>query len=193
MTHIHLIGICGHPLHGKTTVQNMIERAFEAHSIDTGDFLRQKAVELFKLSWEDVSTQEGKLRVLGIDPQGNDVTVRKLLGDLGKLYEARFGRDYVTQVAIEKADAIGQAYPGTIVTLGGVRMTQGQAVQKAGGFMIEVVDPRKPRSPHDFDQYDPRFIDAHILNDGTLDNLRANVVRIVNSLVNPPMVQSASR
>ena len=88
-----IIGICGYPTHGKSTAQRFLE-ILGVEARDDAEILRSRVMEEFGLSYEDVTTQEGKLKVVsGIGYK--QMTVRQLLGDYGQIYGERpFGPNY---------------------------------------------------------------------------------------------------
>lgn len=161
-----IIGICGFPTHGKSTAQRFLE-ILGVEARDDGDILRTKVAEQFNLTWGDVSTQEGKLKVItGLD--GQPTTIRKLLGEYGNVLEARYGENYIAEEAIRKLiserSAASSVQPASF---GSIRKSQPSAYKAAGGFIIEVLDPRKPVSPlHNFDEFDRDDVDVIIFNDG---------------------------
>lgn len=173
MTLPRYIAICGQPGHGKSTVQKILCDHFGVCPIDDGAPLRQAGMMLFDLTWEQVSTQHGKLQ--WVEVAGVTVQVRDLLGWLGKCMEARFGTGFMPWRAMEAADEQARIGSNTRFSFGSVRRDQGRFYQARGGVVIEVVDPRKPESPYDFDQYDRDLVDVVITNDGTLLDLEDKV------------------
>lgn len=180
-----IIGICGFPCHGKSTAQEfLVHLGVEAR--DDGDILRKKVAEEFGLTWEDVTTQEGKLKVVpGIN--GEPTTVRKLLGDYGKVLERTFGQNYIAQQAIEAlVKDRAQTNSTQAASFGSIRMNQPAAYKAAGGFVIEILDPRKPTSPlHDFDEFDRDYVDVTVINDGDVKDLNWCVFQAVVKYLQP--------
>lgn len=166
---VKIIGICGYPKHGKSTAQGFLER-FGVRAIDDSLPLRLLTMERYGLSLEDVTTQEGKAKLVARRDYGDIVQVRQAIGDLGKEYEYEHGPNYWIERAIEAIDG------DSPVSFGSVRMSQGHAIRAAGGMVIEIFDPRRPTSPHDFDQYDRDAVDARILNNWNLDALETRIV-----------------
>ncbi|WP_375292243.1 hypothetical protein [Sphingomonas melonis] len=166
---VKIIGICGHPQHGKSTAQRFLE-PFGVQAVDDSEPLRRLTMERYGLTWDDVSTQEGKAKLVSRPDYGDTVTVRQALGDLGKEYETEHGPNYWME------RAIASFAPGSLVSFGSVRMGQAHAIRAAGGFVIALLDPRRPNSTHDFDQYDPDGVDRWVLNDATLWDLERRVV-----------------
>lgn len=165
-----IIGICGFPTHGKTTVQGFLE-LIGVEARDDGDILRKKVAEEFDLSWEDVSTQEGKAKkIIGLD--GQPTTIRKLLGDYGKVLEAKHGINYIAKEAIRVLSEERKASKSIqAASFGSIRMNQPAAYKEAGGFIIEVLNPNGPLPVYDFDHFDRDYVDVQIINDGNLSDL----------------------
>jgi hypothetical protein len=168
----NLIGFVGQPGHGKSTAIRVAQRLFGAVAFDTGAPLRRGCMDRYGLSWNDVFTQEGKLRMVRRPERGDVVTVRQALGDFGKEIEATSpDKNIWTTIAVD--DALQTLFP--LIVFDSVRMGQGEVIQRAGGFVIEIVDPRKPSSSHDFDQYDPRFVNCRVTNNGSIEKFEQDV------------------
>lgn len=167
-----LIGVVGHPTHGKSTALRIIQKLTGAVIFDTGEPLRRACMELYGLTWEDVSTQEGKARMCYRPEFGDTVTVRQALGDYGKILERQSpDKNIWTTIAVDQA--METLFP--VLAFDSVRMGQGEVIQKRGGVVIAIEDPRKPKSPHDFDQFDRRFVDIFISNASTLARFERSI------------------
>ena len=170
----HLIGICGHPKSGKSEVQRILAEEFGVIPVDDGHVLREFAHKYLGLSWEDVSTQAGKERhteILGKNWQNRDI-----LGTLGKQLEAMFGEHIMPFIATQQCD------PDGYYSFGSVRKTQGHFYNQLGGVVIEVIRPGALPSGYDFDWYDQSAVKRSIINDGSLEDLRNEVIRTMESL-----------
>jgi hypothetical protein len=182
-----IIGLVGFPTHGKSTAQRFLE-LLGVESRDDGDILRTKVAEEFGLTWEDVSTQAGKLKTVpGIN--GEPTTIRKLLGDYGKVLEATHGENIIADLAIQKllAERAGDMTPASF---GSVRKSQPQAYKAAGGFIIEILDPRKPVGPlYDFDEFDRDDVDVIVVNDGDESDLAWRLFNAVEGYLRPSFEQ----
>lgn len=171
-----IIGVVGHPTHGKSTALRVIQKMTGAVIFDTGAPLRHACMERYELSWDDVSTEAGKLKMVRRPELGDEVTIRQALGDYGKLREAEGNdRNIWTTIAVE--EALETLFP--VLAFDSVRMGQGEVIQRAGGVVLEIRDPTKPLSPHSFDQYDPRFIDYTVWNGSTLEAFAHSVADVV--------------
>lgn len=165
-----IIALCGHPKHGKSTAQGFLE-GVGFRSMDDGRPIRLEGMRRFGLTWEQVSTQNGKLEKCFAF--GREMEVREALGLIGKEHESN--PLHWAEIALETLRVEGNDEP---VSFGSVRRTQGLAYKKVGGIVVEIVDPRKPESPYDFDQYDRSIVDFTVVNDGTLDDLRKTIETI---------------
>ena len=162
-----LIGICGAPTHGKSTVQKFLEDEYGLLPVDDGKDIRLLAMERHGLTWDDVSTQKGKLKEITV--AGRVQTVREVLGNIGNEFERQDPNYWINLT-------LSQLMPHqTRVSFGSVRRRQGDSIKRAGGLIIEVRDPRKPDSPHEFDSFDRTLVDRLIINDGSVDDLRQKV------------------
>jgi len=180
-----IIGICGYPGHGKSTAQSFLT-TLGVEARDDADILRRRVMAEYNLTYEDVSTQAGKLRVVpGIN--GEMMTVRQLLGDYGQIYgEEPHGPNYWVEQAIEKLREDRVEHP---VSFGSLRRSQPHAVKAVGGFVIAIQDPRKPMSEHYFDEYDYDPIDVTIINDGTVEDLNWLIFQSVVDYLEPSVAQ----
>lgn len=168
-----IIAICGMPRHGKSTVQEFLHQDLGVVPMDDGLPIRREGMSRFGLTWEQVSTQEGKLETCLAF--GREMEVREALGLIGKEWEER-DMQYVPSLALE---ILRQEGTGAPVSYGSVRRNQAQTYMSAAGLVIEVYDPRKPVSSYDFDYFDPRHVHMTIVNDGTLDDLRRRSTVVV--------------
>jgi hypothetical protein len=176
-----IIGLCGYPCHGKSTAQGFLS-VLGVEARDDAEMLRRRVMEEFDLTYEDVTTQEGKLRVVrGIN--GEMMTVRKLLGDYGQLYgEIPHGPNYWIDQAIDQLRTQGVTHP---VSFGSLRRSQASSVKQAGGFVIAIQDPRKPMSEHHFDEYDYDHVDVMIFNSGSVEDLYFMILTSVAGYLKP--------
>jgi hypothetical protein len=180
-----IIGICGYPGHGKSTAQGFLSH-LGVEARDDADILRKRVMKEYGLTEHDVTTQEGKLRVVpGIN--GEMMTVRKLLGDYGQIYgEGLYGPNYWVEQAIDRLLIEKITHP---VSFGSLRRSQGQAVKDVGGFVIAIHDPRKPISEYHFDEYDYDPVDVMIFNTGTLEDLNWMIFQSVHEYLEPSVAQ----
>lgn len=170
----HLIGLCGHPKSGKSEVQNILAEEYGVIPVDDGYVLRKFCVEHLGMTWDDVQTQEGKAnytRILGKDWQNRDI-----LGTLGQHLEDMFGEHIIPMIAVNACDLEG------FYSFGSVRKTQGHFYNQRGGTVIEVIRPGALPSGFAFDKYDQSAVKRSILNEGSLEDLRAEVIRTMESL-----------
>jgi predicted ATPase len=160
-----MIGINGFPTHGKSTAQRFLS-LLGVEARDDARSLREGAMKEFGLTYEQVTTQEGKLQL--VEAFGRTMTVRQVLGDYGQIFERRYGPNYWIAIEIERLRAERVKRP---VSFGSLRRSQASVIKENGGFVIEVLDPRKPISKHAFDEYDRDYVDVQIINDGSLLDL----------------------
>ena len=154
------IALCGAPLAGKSTVAGILSDIFGYQIIDDKAPLRAAAMELYGLTYDQVSTQSGKSQIISVG--GREMTIRKALGELAKFHERAYGNDFFAIQAIEKARAIDPDGKKTFV-FPSVRMRQGWAYKSAGGVVVEVKNPATSIA-YDFDDYDQAAVDGVIEN-----------------------------
>lgn len=164
-----MIGLCGHPGHGKSTVQSIL-KTMGVEPIDDSIALRNLAMDRWNLTKHQVTAQEGKSQI--IEAYGERMTVRKAMGLLGKEFEQE-NPNYWIDLAI---DGLETTRP---VSFGSVRMNQGLSIKKHGGVVVEVRNLWRAPSGHDFDQYNREIVDLVIDNSGDLENLRSLVELLI--------------
>jgi hypothetical protein len=169
-----MIGICGFPTHGKSTAQRFLE-LLGVEPRDDAEELRRRACRRFGLTWEQVTTQAGKLEM--VEAYGTTMTVRQVLGDFGQEYERSFGPNYWVELAVETLRAERATTP---VSFGSLRRSQPSVIKQNGGFVIEILDPRKPTSKHLFDEFDRDDVDFQVLNDSSQLDLGTRVLIAVS-------------
>jgi hypothetical protein len=163
-----LVGLCGYPKVGKSTVQQTLKEQFGLLPVDDGRPLRDIAKLLFGLTEEQVTTQEGKASYVTI----GDKTwqVRDILGTLGDILEQTFGQQVIPQCCIRKAledweqsSKDGDSFH-TGYSFGSVRKIQGKSYLEAGGEVVEVTRDGAGPSGYAFDEYDKSYVTKTIHN-----------------------------
>lgn len=180
-----MIGICGFPTHGKSTAQRFLE-LLGVEPRDDAEELRRRACRRFGLTWEQVTTQEGKLQM--VEAYGTRMTVRQVLGDFGQEYERAFGPNYWVETAVESLRAERATTP---VSFGSLRRSQPSVVKSHGGFILAINDPRKGSTGHAFDEYDYDDVDCMVFNDGSLLDLGTRVLVAVSEYLTITPQQAA--
>lgn len=176
------IALCGHPTSGKSTAQTILQEKFDYEPIDDGFPLREFAVNNLGLSWDDVKTQEGKLRRTEI--LGRDWQNREILGEFGNKLEEMFGENIMPFMSMART------VPGVNYSFGSVRRDQGKFVQANGGIVIEIVNPLATPSKFEFDSYDASIVNYQVINDGqargmslkdSMEDLTIEIICAVNA------------
>lgn len=152
------IALCGYPNSGKSTVQQILSEQYGVQPVDDGAFLRQAAMDWFKLTHSDTHTQEGKAKYTDIC--GKAWQNRDVLGTLGNILESTFGDQVVPLITLNGLEV----REGTIYSFGSVRKNQGLTYKAAGGIIVEIVRPGF-EARYDFDEYDRSLVDFTINND----------------------------
>ena len=168
------IGLCGNPKSGKTTIADMLAEEMGGVVIDDGLILRKAVPILFGIPEDEPFTQEGKAKVY--DVCGRQETVRQMLGELGNWLEGRYSELFMPIRAMQIAK---EEYPDKDVFIyPSVRKFQGKAYKDAGGVIVEIENPKAPKSPNAFDVWDDSVVDFWFTNDPTimsLEGLRIDV------------------
>lgn len=152
------IALCGAPESGKSTVQKYLQTEFGVVPVDDGYPCREIAVRHFGLGWNDVNTQEGKLRTVEL-PGGRSMEVRRLLGSIGNKLEEIAGDTFIPESAIQRVRHVD----ASAFSFGSVRRDQGWVYKQHGGIVVEIVRPGYGiKNP--FDWYDPSAVDITIKN-----------------------------
>lgn len=179
-----IIAICGSPGHGKSTVQNFLSDC-GIKAMDDGLPIRLDGMKRFGVTWEQVSTQPGKLTMC--EAFGETMEVRDMLGRIGLEHEDE-DPNYWAEKALGLLRDQGDGSP---VSFGSVRRTQGASYARRGGLVLEVLDPRKGESKYAFDAYDKSLVGATILNVGDLLDLEiATYKAVLGWFANNPGVGS---
>lgn len=169
-----LIALCGWPGSGKTEVQKFLTKDFGVVPIDDGGPLRHIAMDHFGLSHDDCYTQEGKTRFTDIN--GASWENRKILGEIGKALESKFG-EFIMPWMATRALAPGMAY-----SFGSCRRTNGFFYKGQGGIVLEVTG-RGEDTGNDFDRWAPEAVTHRIDNSGSLEELRYRVHHLFGPLL----------
>lgn len=165
----NLIALCGLPGSGKSEIQKILDKKFGYVPFDDGHILRQHCCELFDMSLEDVTTQDGKAGFTEI--QGKEWQRRKAVGEYGNALEEIFGDLTVPNWAIRSAlrdwpsRRLESERPLRGYSFGSVRRSQGRAYLAAGGIVIEVVRPGVKHTGNAWDSYDKDLVSFTYLND----------------------------
>lgn len=170
-----LVALCARPKSGKSTIQKFLEEDFGILPIDDGEVLRRHVMELFDLSLEDVTTQQGKENHTLI--QGVDWENRKVIGEYGAILEERFGELTVPNWALRQADKLWKEQQENKrnprgFSFGSVRRNQGKAYNARGALVIEITRPGIAPTGNIWDEYEPGWITHRFANDGSLETLR---------------------
>jgi tRNA uridine 5-carbamoylmethylation protein Kti12 len=169
-----LIALCGAPKAGKTTLAEFLERRYNAHLVDDGEVLRRAAMALYGLSWDDVTTQEGKAK--RIELCGRTFDHRQLLGQLGNLLESHYGEQIIPELTLRalqrRFHADTELWDHPFFVFPSVRKTQGLTYRERRGVVIEV---RRPGHVpvNDFDHYDTSLVNYTLDNAGDLRHFEA--------------------
>ena len=159
------MAINGRPGVGKSAVQKVLEAQFNIRAVDDGQVIRQHCMELFDLTEEDVTTQDGKRRKIEIE--GAEWEVRKVLGEYGADLERTFGSMTVPNVAIRKVRREIEEQTVDIgapigYSFGSCRRDQARAYIDAGDWadvvILEITRPGIELSGNDFDLYDQSLV-----------------------------------
>jgi hypothetical protein len=174
-----MIALMGKPKAGKDEVAKIIAEYFGGQRVDDGLILRLAAPALFAgVDLRDCFTQAGKSKLVDVCGKPNEV--RKLLGDLGQLLEDHFGEFFVAEQTLKR---LSTSTAAPILVFPSVRKNQGHFYRSRGAVVIEV-DRDVPESPYAFDKFDSTARHDVISNNGTLDDLKMEVARVMSRHLN---------
>ncbi|KAA5604412.1 hypothetical protein F1188_16255 [Roseospira marina] len=154
----------GHPLAGKTTAATLFAQLRTPSTlIDDAAPLREIAMRNFGLTWQQVSTAEGKAQ--SVEVAGATMTVRQILGRLGKSLENELGEFILPWMATHRL-------PDDVAALiASARRRNGAYYRQRGGIVIQIDNPLAGPSGNDFDLWDRTEVDFVVLNDGLAGGL----------------------
>lgn len=179
-----IIALNGIPGSGKTAVQSVLEKRFKIKPIDDGWLIRRHCMDLFGLTEDDVTSQEGKKRHTVI--QGVTWQNRKVLGEYGAILEEKFGALTMPLAALNRCEQSWpehqSAWDG--YSFGSVRRGQAEAYAGHGGIVIEIVRPGVEHSGNIWDTYDQRWVNYTFINDSnSLETLEMEFVAFFTSIL----------
>lgn len=152
-----LVALCGNPKSGKSEVQRILKEKFSYQPVDDAAVIRRFAIDWLGLTEEDVTTQEGKQKIVEI--LGKEWQVRDILGTYGCKLEEMFGEWIFPYTATRNLSDLMR------YSFGSVRRNQGRFYKQQGGVVIEIQNPLAKPSPYAFDRYDKSVVDIVIDND----------------------------
>lgn len=164
------IALCGNPTCGKTTAAEILEEFAGYKLVDDGGFLRQIAMTHFGASYEDVHTQEGKLRTTIVN--GAEMTWRDVLGRIGNAFEAQFGANVIPELAYNGLD------PACKYVFGSVRREQGWYHRAKGALVLEIRNPLAVPSVYEFDRFNADACHLAINNDALANGHPHTIARL---------------
>lgn len=159
------IALCGNPKSGKSLVQELLQSELAVQPVDDGWPLREFAINNLGLTFEQVTTQAGKMEFVEI--LGRRWQVREILGELGNRFETMFGKDIMPFMAMARCERAQRHDPEVqhFYSFGSVRRDQGRCYQERGGIVIGIRNPLAGPSFYEFDRFDETVVDAWIEND----------------------------
>lgn len=153
------IALCGNPRAGKSTAARVLKTIGNYDLVDDGYALRDIAMKHYGLTYDQVHTQAGKLELVTIN--GEEMTVRDVLGRIGNGFEAEFGPNVIPELAYNRITDGGR------YVFGSVRRDQGSYHKARGALVISIVNPLAGPSPYEFDVFNPAYVDWVVENDAT--------------------------
>lgn len=154
-----IIALCGYPCSGKSTLQRYFAERYGFSAIDDAGFIRQEAMRRHSLTLEDVSTEDGKQKL--IETENGVRTVRAIMADISDEFIAAYGTQYKPQQALLAAQGQDR------VCFASVRRDEAKTYRDAGALIIEIMRPAcGPLTQAD--DYDRTLVDITLHNDGNL-------------------------
>jgi hypothetical protein len=159
-----LIGLCGLPQVGKSEVRKILVEEHGFYLLDTKQVLREMAAILTGLKPSDFESQADKQAFFDGVPR------RTIMGMLGNVAEELWDDGYMLRRALELA-------PKGRVVVDALRKDQPKFFP-SNGVICQVIGNRAIDTGNDFDKFYQGNTDKIIINDGSLDELRASVKRV---------------
>ncbi|GAA4525625.1 hypothetical protein GCM10023174_10530 [Chelativorans composti] len=153
-----IIAFCGNPTSGKSIAAEIVSEIYGHSHLDDGLPLRKIAMAYLGLTEHQVFTQEGKLERVMLN--GREWTVRQILGELGNVFEEKFGADIIPLMSLNTRA------PDERLVCSAVRREQGRFWREQGALVLEIINPLAGPSPYEFDYYNPAHCHAQVVNDG---------------------------
>jgi hypothetical protein len=164
-----LIGLCGKPQSGKSSVRFILERQFGFETINVKLPIIKACHELTGVPTQNFTTGDGKASYY------KGVPLRVIMGDVGAIMETLFGEYHTIERALEEHNLRRD----TKFVVDSLRMSQ---PLKFPGKVIEVKSNRSFDSPYHFDKYDDSKVDFTITNNGTFAALEDQIAKIMDEL-----------
>jgi len=164
-----LIGLCGKPQSGKSSVRFILERQFGFETINVKLPIIKACQELTGVPMQQFMTGEGKETLY------KGVPLRVIMGEVGAVMEKLFGEYHTIDRALGEYE-IGDYGKFVVDSL---RMSQPTYFT---GKVVEVVSDRSINTGNFFDEYDNSKVDFTITNNGTFTDLEQQIAKIVDAL-----------
>jgi hypothetical protein len=162
------IALCGNPHSGKSTVQLLLKKLYGVVPVDDGYPLREFAVNNLGLTWQQVTTEDGKREI--VELLGRTWTVREILGEFGNRVEDMLGPNGIPLMAINRTKTM----KGESFCFGSVRRDQGVFIKEHGGVVIGIENPIAGPSIYEFDRFNHDAVDVWLNNDAQSHGLDQN-------------------
>ena len=124
-----IIAFCGNPTSGKSIAAEIVSEIYGHSHLDDGLPLRKIAMAYLGLTEHQVFTQEGKLERVMLN--GREWTVRQILGELGNVFEEKFGADIIPLMSLNTRA------PDERLVCSAVRREQGRFWREQGALVLE--------------------------------------------------------
>lgn len=165
-----LIGLCGYPGAGKSEITNILTEEYGFMLLDVKRPLRKAASIFTGVPQEEFVKPENK------DKLFNGVPGRTIMGELGNATERLWGDDFLLQLALSelKEEDLKRG-----VVVDSLRKEQPRYFP-SNGIILQVISERARNTGNDFDQFYQGNTDKIIVNDGSIDDLRESIKRVLN-------------
>jgi hypothetical protein len=162
-----LIGLCGKPQSGKSTVRFILEQQFGFETINVKIPIIKACQELTGLSLDKFTTNKGKEELY------KGVPIRKIMGEVGAVMEKLFGEYHTINRALEQ-HKIGDYGKFVVDSL---RMSQPTMFH---AYVVEVVSDRSIDTGNFFDEYEKAEGRYILYNNGTLGELEKQITKMMD-------------
>lgn len=205
-----IIGVCGRKRHGKNALGKIIEKHYQTTPIAFADPLKKSLMDLYGFSYDQMFDEVLKEQIdprWGFSPRtamqlyGTEVVraicketwTRKLASTITAAANGE-----MPIIHLEKLRTFGPADPKYVDPLKWVVTdvrfpNEAQTIQSMGGKIIKVIRPSLTSQSQDMHSSETNIDDVCedglIINDGSLDDLEANLLRLLGEWTTPPRLQ----
>lgn len=163
-----IIGLCGKPHSGKSEVRKILEENWNFEVINTKIPLAQVSSIITGIDETKFLTTHVKERTF------RSHKLRDIMGTIGNTIEDLFGENYLLERALNNIKINKYNY-----VIDALRKNQYTGFN---GWIVEVCSEKGKEIIYDYDKFNPHSIDYVVKNDGSFEELKSSVTRMLYCL-----------